>query len=211
MAERDDSETGEVTQLLRRWRAGDGEAGDHLVELLYDELRQLAGSYLRRERAGHTLAPTALVHEAYLRLAGGGSQPSIENRVHFFALTARAMRRVLVDHARHHAAARRPSPSDARPLDAAGNLEDRPDDPLEEVLAVHQALDRLREDHPRQAQVAELRYFGGLREPEIAEVLGVSVGTVSRDWRVARLLLARLLRPETASETDAKTDAEPAE
>jgi RNA polymerase sigma factor (TIGR02999 family) len=202
MAERDDSEAGEVTQLLRRWRAGDGAAGDELVELLYDELRSLAGSYLRRERKGHTLAPTALVHEAYLRLAGGADQPSIENRVHFFALTARAMRRVLVDHARHHAAARRPSPSDARSLDAAGDVEDRTDDPLEEVLAVHQALDRLREDHPRQAQVAELRYFGGLSEAEIAEVLGVSVGTVSRDWRVARLLLARLLRPEAGAETD---------
>ena len=139
--------------------------------------------------------PTALVHEAYLRLVGSDqANATIENRVHFFAVAAQAMRRVLVDYARRRAAARRPPPDERVPFDEAESSARLGRDPAAEVLAVHESLDRLREDHPRQAQVVELRYFGGLSEAEVGEVLDLSRATVSRDWRIARLLLARLLR-----------------
>lgn len=191
---------GEITRLLHRWTAGDESAADELLPKVYDELRRLAGSYLRRERPDHTLPPTGLVHEAYLRLAA--TEPaalSVANRVHFFALAARAMRRILVDHARRHAARRRIGPRERTSFEEAGAF-DRGRASFLEVLEVHDALDRLREDHPRQAELVELRYFGGLSEPEAAEVLGVSRPTVARDWRLARLLLRRLLaaRPEPA-------------
>ena len=186
---------GEVTRLLRRWSAGDAEAVDDLVPLVYGELRQLAQRYLRRERAGHTLLPTGLVHEAYLRLLGvDPARATVDNRSHFFALAAQAMRRILVEHARHHAAAKRPSPADGVPLEEGGDGDYRDLGPVHQLLAVHEALDRLREDHPRQAEVVELRYFAGLSEAEVAETLDVSRATVARDWRVARMLLGRLLR-----------------
>jgi RNA polymerase sigma factor (TIGR02999 family) len=190
---------GDVTRLLRRWKAGDREAVGELVPLVYLELRELAGRYLRRERVDHTLPPTALVHEAYMRLVGSDpSNATIANRRHFFAVAAQAMRRILVEHARRHAAARRPSPRDAVGYEEAGPADLRTPEPLHEVLVVHEALDRLRSDHPRQTQVVELRYFGGLGEEEVAEVIGVSRATVARDWRVARLLLGRFLRQEAA-------------
>jgi len=193
---------GEVTLLLRRWTAGDRAAVDDLLPLVYQELRQLARRYLRRERPDHTLPPTALVHEAYLRLIGSDlSAATVETRVHFFAVAAQAMRRILVDHARRHAAARRPSPADRTGFEERGALDRRPAEPVAEILAVHQTLDRLRQDHPRQAQVVELRYFAGLSEAEVAELLGVSRPTVARDWRVARLLLGRLLRGDGAAPT----------
>lgn len=188
---------GDVTRLLRRWTAGDRGAVEELVPLVYRDLRELADRYLRRERADHTLPPTGLVHEAYLRLVGSDpANATIENRIHFFAVAAQAMRRILVDHARRHAAARRPSPADAVPFEESGAVDRRPAEPVLEVLAVHQALDRLRADHPRQAEVVELRYFGGLGEDEVALVLDVSRATVARDWRLARLLLGRLLGAE---------------
>lgn len=187
---------GDVTRLLRRWGDGDARAIDDLLPLVYGELRQLAGSYLRRERPGHTLAPTALVHEAYLRLAGSDlAHARLEQRSHFFAVAAQAMRRILVEHARRRGAARRPSSGERVELDDRTVLDGhRPaTDPLLEVLAVHESLERLKEAHPRKAQVVELRYFGGLSESEVAELLGVSRASVARDWRVARLLLGDLL------------------
>ena len=122
----------------------------------------------------------------------------MEDRVHFFAVASRAMRRILVEHARRHAAARRPSPAGKLPLEEQGDLDRRHPDPMVEVLAVHEGLDRLRIEHPRKAGLVELRYFGGLSEPEAAEVLGVSRASVARDWRVARLLLRHLLEPRPA-------------
>lgn len=185
--------SGDITLLLQRWTAGDEGAANALLPKVYDELRRLAGRYLRRERPDHTLPPTGLVHEAYLRLLGTDpAAATIDNRVHFFAVAAKAMRRILVDHARRHAATRRLAPADKTSFEEAGAF-DRERASFLEVLEVHDALDRLREDHPRQAEVVELRYFGGLTEPEIAEVLGVSRPTVARDWRLARLLLRRLL------------------
>jgi RNA polymerase sigma factor (TIGR02999 family) len=144
------------------------------------------------------LRPTALVHEAYLRLAGSDlSRATIDNRVHFFAVAAQAMRRILVEHARRYATARRPSPVDAVPF-VESSFFDRDDDAaMFEVLAVNEALETLREAHPRQAHIVELRYFGGLEEVEVAEVMGLSRRTVARDWRVARMLLGRLLTHQT--------------
>lgn len=189
---------GDITRLLHRWSAGDPEAADALLPMVYDELRRLAGHYLRRERPDHTLPPTGLVHEAYLRLLGPApAGAALDNRAHFFAVAAKAMRRILVDHARRHAAARRLRPAKKTAFEEAGAFDRAPASAVE-VLEVHEALDRLREDHPRQAEVVELRYFGGLTEPEIAEVLGVSRPTVARDWRLARMLLRRLLTARAA-------------
>lgn len=190
---------GEVTRLLRRWSGGDQGAFDALLPVVYEELHALAGRYLRRERPDHTLPPTGLVHEAYLRLVGadpGAAQ--LESRTHFFAMAAQAMRRILIEHARRYAAARRMPPSAKQPLreDSAARGEEQP---WLDLLALNQALEQLRNDHPRQAQVVELRYFGGLSETEIAHMLDLSRAPVSRDWRVARLLLGRLLRPAVAS------------
>lgn len=173
---------GEVTQLLKSWRQGDSEAFEELLPLVYDELRRLAASYLRKERRDHTLQPTALVHEVYLRLTGGGAL-DLRDRAHFFTVAARAMRRVLVDHARRQRAGKR------RGAGRQVSLDDAPERPFEvdtDVLAVHEALELLAAIEPRHAQLVELRYFGGLSNPEAAEVLGVSVKTVERDWRIAR-------------------------
>jgi len=139
------------------------------------------------------------VHEAYLRLFGadlGGA--TVASRNHFFAMAAQAMRRILVEHARRYQAARRASPKDRVPLDEGG-VWARIEPKFEEILALDEALEKLRQDHPRQATVVEMRYFGGLSESDVAAALGVSRLTVSRDWRVARLLLSRTLAPAPAS------------
>lgn len=186
----------DITVLLARWSQGEEEVMADVLDHAYDELRALARNYLRRERAGHTFAPTALVNEAYLRILGNDLQTAtVENRRHFFALVARAMRRILVEHARRYQAARRFSPTDRVPMEDEGfwaHIESRP----EEVLALDQALERLRTCSPRQAQVVELRHFGGLTEAEVAEILEVSLPTVKRDWKVARLMLFRALRSD---------------
>lgn len=179
---------GEVTQLLERWREGQSEALDELLPLVYEELRRLAAHYLGKERRGHTLQATALVHEAYVRLLGKPLQ--VEDRSHFFAVAARAMRRVLVDHARRHQADKRIGPQDKVSLEDGPELSVQPD---VDVLALHEALERLGQVNPRQAKLVEIRYFGGLKNREAAEVLGVSLGTVERDWQVARLWLHRQL------------------
>ena len=183
----------EVTELLRAWNEGDPRAKEKLLPLVYRELRRRAAAYLRGERGGHTLVATALVHEAYLRLVD--QRAAYVNRAQFFAIAATMMRRVLADHARARAAAKRPPPE----LRIA--LEDAPlatPDPSSEVdlLALDAALDELAARDPRQARLVELRYFGGLTSEETAEALGVSLATAKREWTSARAwLYAYLTRP----------------
>ncbi len=181
--------TGEVTQLLESWRGGSEQAVDDLLPLVYGELRKLAGQYLRKERVGHTLQSTALVHEAYMRLVDQ-SHARLENRNHFFAIASQAMRRVLVDHARRHQAGKRIGAHDKVPLDKAPELAVESNS---EILAVNQALERLSKIKPEHAELVELRYFGGLTNPEAANVQGVSLATVERRWQVARIWLRRQL------------------
>lgn len=170
-------------------RRGDRSAGDRLMPLVYDELRALAADYLRNERAGHTLQPTALAHEAWVRLIGD-TRPAWQDRAHFMALAARAMRRVLVDHARKHAAAKRGGGWGRVTLhDAEAPGADR----VIDILAVDEALSQLHEMDERHARVVELRYFGGLTSAETAEVLGVARSTVAEDWKVARAWLLHAL------------------
>jgi RNA polymerase sigma factor (TIGR02999 family) len=183
-----------VTDTFLRWRSGDASALDDLLPRVYDELRALADSYMRRERAGHTLQPTALVHEAFLRMLRL-PPGSVQNRVHFFALAAQAMRRILADHARRHRAAKRGGSAVRVPLElveggapASAAGEDVAADDLDAALEDLAKLD------PRQARVVELRFFGGLSIEETAEVLAVSTATVKRDWLVARAWLHRELR-----------------
>lgn len=182
----------EVTELLRRWSRGDSGALDQIVPELYQQLRAAARKRLANERAGHSLQPTDLVHEAFLRLDGYG-RIDWQDRAHFLAVAARVMRRVLIDRARRRNAEKRGGPADAVTLTERG----APRESVEvEVLALHQCLERLAEQDPRQAEIVELRYFGGLTHEEIAGVLGVSVPTVKREWRVARLWLRRELESE---------------
>ncbi|HYX19801.1 MAG TPA: sigma-70 family RNA polymerase sigma factor [Thermoanaerobaculia bacterium] len=175
----------EVTALLREWSAGDRGALERLMPLVYGELRQLAASHLRSERGDHTLQPTALVHEAYLRLVGQRSV-SWANRAHFFGIAAQMMRRVLVDHARRRLAAKR-SPGTLR-IDLGEETAAAPDR-MPELLALDRALTELERLDPRQARVVELRFFAGLSVEETAEVAGVSTATVKREWRTARAFL----------------------
>jgi RNA polymerase sigma factor (TIGR02999 family) len=181
--------SGEVTRMLEQLRGGDPGAADRLLPLIYHDLRRAAGRALRREQPGHTLQATELVHEAYLRLAGGASGPW-ESRSHFLAIAARAMRQVLVDHARRRHAAKRGGEWERITLGNAGLAgEASPDD----LLALDAALDRLGTLEPRLRSVVEFRYFGGLTERETAEVLGVTERTVQRDWVKARAWLHKEL------------------
>ena len=179
----------DLTRLLLAWRDGEPGAIDRLAPLVYDELRRQARLQLRGERAGHTLQPTALVHEAFLRLVGQ-SRAQWQNREQFFAVASRAMRRVLVDHARARMAAKRGDGQTFVVLDEARAASAPPG---VDVLALDQALDRLAAIDPRQARVVELRYFGGLTAPETAAALDVSLATVNRDWTMARAWLFREL------------------
>ncbi len=180
---------GEVSVLLKRWGKGDEAVVDELLPLVYNELRSIAGAYLARERAGHTLQGTALVHEAYLRLSRMQSFDA-NDRSHFFAIAARTMRRILVDHARNQCADKRVGAHRKMPLDESRLLAG---DSVEQVIEVHEVLDELKARYPRQGELVELRFFGGLSEDEAAQVLGVSRSTLSRDWRFARLWLFRRL------------------
>jgi len=175
----------QVTALLERWRKGDEGALHQLVPLLYQELRRLAHYYLRSERPDHTLQSTALVHEAYLRLAGGQQVP--ENRAHFFAVASRAMRQILVDYARIRAASKR----DGGIRIDLDNVETLPVNGDAELLALDEALQKLSSLDERQARIVEMKFFGGLSAPEISETLGISRATVDRDWAVARVWLHR--------------------
>jgi len=175
-----------LTLILERAQAGDERARGEVLALVYDELRRVASGLMRRERPDHTLSPTAVVHEAVIRLLGDAVFDKVADRSYLFASAARAMREVLIDHARRRAADRHGGGMRRVPLDAV--VEYFQEQGLD-LVAVHEALDRLAERDERQAQVMTLRYFGGMTVPEVAEALGVSVVTVERDWRVARAWL----------------------
>jgi len=178
---------GVVTELLQAWDRGDLEARDRLMQVVYDELRRRAAAYLRRERAEHTLQPTALVHEAYLRLVG---QQRIvwQNRAHFFGVAAQMMRRILVDYAKGQRRRKRFGGAVRVSLDdRAGAVMPRDCD----LLALDRALEELMAVDPQQGRIVELRYFAGLSETEIAAVLGVSRSTVTREWQIAKGWLYR--------------------
>jgi RNA polymerase sigma factor (TIGR02999 family) len=182
-------EPSEVTQLLEELSKGRREVLDQLVPLVYDDLRAVARQRLAREHDVHTLQATALVHEAFGRLVD--QRASFQNRAHFFAIAARCMRRVLVDHVRQKDAAKRP------PRAAALNLDDvivLSDPAIERVIAVNEALDQLALLDARQAEVVEMRYFGGATIDEIAAALSIAPATVKRDWETAKLFLYKALR-----------------
>jgi RNA polymerase sigma-70 factor, ECF subfamily len=182
---------GRVTVLLEAMRAGDGNAENDLLPLVYQELHRLAQSYMRRERLNHTLQPTALIHEAYLRLAG--EDVDWKNREHFIGVAAHVMRRVLVDHARAHRASVRGGDRKRVDLDEGVAVSAERSD---EVLLVDGALERLAKTNLRQARVVELRYFGGLSMEEIAAVLSISLRSVKRDWSLARVWLFQEIHPQ---------------
>jgi RNA polymerase sigma factor (TIGR02999 family) len=177
----------QVTQLLVRWREGDHRAFDELMPLVYTELHRLAAHYMRGERPGHTLQTSALVNEAFLRLAGH-EDIQWQDRTHFFAVAAQAMRRILVDHARRRGNQKRGGGGHKVALDEALVVSA---ERAEEVVALDDALARLAEIAPRKSQLVELRFFGGLSIEETAEVLQVSPGTVMRDWTFAKAWLRR--------------------
>ncbi len=185
------SQSGEITKLLKQLTAGNREAESKLVPLVYEQLRRLAASYMRRERPDHTLQPTALVHEAYLKLMDQ-RRVSWQNRSHFYRLAARLMRRVLVDHAREVNASRRAKGQKVALDESLAYSKEKPS----ELLAIDEALSRLAETEPRLGQVVELRFFGGCSEEEIARILGVSARTVKRDWKLARAWLYAELNPK---------------
>ena len=184
----------DVTRLLLDWSKGDRAAHEQLLPVVYDELRRLAGAYMRRERRNHTLQPTALVHEAYLRLV---DQQRVDwrNRAQFVGLAAVMMRRILVNHARDREAAKRGGQAERVSLTLAGDVFHRPD---VDVLALHDALDRLAALDPRKSQVVELKFFGGLTTDEIAEALELSAATVEREWSFSRAWLYEAIAGEPA-------------
>jgi RNA polymerase sigma-70 factor, ECF subfamily len=181
--------SGEITQLLKGWQDGDREALDALLPVVHKELQRLAHYQLRQERPDHTLQSAALVNEAYLRLVGMNS-PHWESRSHFFAIAAQLMRQILVDYARRHRAKKRGGANGTLSLDDTGLLEPA-NGPNVDVVALDDALKTLARVDARKVQVVELRFFGGLSFEEIAEVLKISVNTVSRDWSTARAWLHR--------------------
>src|SRR5215472_8343756 len=173
-----------VRELLVRWRGGDRAALDSLIPLLYRELRKLARAYLRRERPDHTLQSAALVHEAYVRLAG--DSPNCQNRSHFFGVAARLMREILVDHARHRAAAKRGAGVSDLTLNEALSIPERQN---VDLILLDDALRRLALLDERQCRIVELRFFAGLSIEDTSEALGISAATVSREWMTARVWL----------------------
>ena len=181
---------GDVTVLLRKVRLGQTDAADDLIRVVYQELRRIAGAYMRDERPSHTLQPTALVNEAWLRLVDQ-TQVDWRDRAHFFGVAAQMMRRVLVDHARAHMTSKRGGGAEVLNLDWI-EIEASPWK-LEEILAVHEALSRLSQFDPQQAQIVEMHYFAGMTVKETAEALGVSPRTVDREWAMASAWLRREL------------------
>ena len=181
----------EVTQILHDWSGGDRAAPERLMPFVYDELRRLARAFLSRERGGHTLQPTALVHEAYVRLVDQ-TRVDWQNRAHFYGIAASMMRRVLIDHARAHITGKRGGAAIHLSLDDVQL-------PIEQraagLLALDEALERLAAMDERKCRVVEMRFFGGMTDEEIAESLGVTTRTVLRDWKKARLWLYRELSP----------------
>jgi RNA polymerase sigma-70 factor, ECF subfamily len=191
MTEAAKQNTGELTQLLIAWSKGDARALEQLTPLVYAELRKLAHSYMNRERAGHTLQTTALVHEAFLRLLGN-PQEGWQNRAHFYAIAAQMMRRILVDYARANLRAKRGGATTRIVLEELDVPVTEPAFDVD-VLALDAALEKLAEFDPRRSRVVELRFFGGLSVEETAQVLQVAPDTIVRDWRVAKAWLFRYL------------------
>ena len=183
------SATPPVTQLLLAWNQGDKAALDQLIPVIYDELHRLARHYMHREHAGHQLQTTALIHETYLKLIDV-RQVEWQNRAHFFAIAARLMRQVLVDFARQQHYQKRGGGEIQVPLEDAPTVGYQTN---EDVVALDEALHKLAEQDERKSQVVEMRFFGGLTEEEIAEVLHVSTDTVRRDWRLAKAWLFKYL------------------
>jgi RNA polymerase sigma factor (TIGR02999 family) len=179
------AESAEITRLLRELQTGNRSAESTLMEAVYPDLKRIAAGYLRSERRGHTLQPTALVHEAWLQLLGQ-TERDWTNRSHFFAIASKLMRRIMVDYARKKKARKRGGGLQRVELTDALAISD---DGLEQILLIDAALKRLAAWDPRQCRVVELRYFGGLSEEEVAQVLGVASRTVKRDWTVARAWL----------------------
>ncbi len=183
---------GQVTQLLKAMRSGDPQAAQDLLPLVYAELHRLAKSYMRRERPDHTLQATALINEAYLRLAG--EEIDWKNRAHFIGLSAQVMRRVLIDYARAHNAEQRGG--GLQRVEMQDELAISPDK-LDQVQQIDHLLKKLEKENPRQAKVVELRYFGGLNFEEIGELLKLTSRTVKTDWALARIWLHDQLQPGT--------------
>jgi len=184
----------DLTRILDRAREGDAAAAGELYPLVYDELRSLAARKMAGEGSGNTLQPTALVHEAWLRL-GADAQPAWQNRAHFFGAAAEAMRRILVENARRRGRQKRGGGLEHQPLEETGFQV--PAEPAnDELLAVHEVLDRLATEEPGAADVVKLRYFVGLPLPEVAEVLHMSPRTASRLWAYARVRLKEMIQSE---------------
>jgi len=186
------SQPGEVTALLAAWRGGDAGALDKLIPIVYDDLRRVAGRYMQSEESGHTLQTTALVHEAYLRLIREQDR-TWESRAHFFAVAAQIMRNLLVDHARMATRAKRGGEATELSLEEAPQLSSA--EPAV-MLALDEALQRLTEIDPRAGRIVELRYFVGLTNDEVANVIGISEKTVIRDWNTAKVWLRAELRSQ---------------
>lgn len=200
-----DTNLANVTLLLQRSRQGDHQAMEELMPIIYAALRQLASHHLQRERGNHTLQPTALLHEAWLRLFNAHSQSEWKDRAHFFAVASHQMRQILVDHARAKRAAKR----NGQQIELTEDLIVQLPHSIE-LLALDEALNRLAADLPRAAQVVELRYFGGLTEEEAAEVLGISLSTIKRDWTFAQRWLFKELKsalPNSQEERDETSTA----
>ncbi len=193
---------GDVTRLLRASSSGDPADAERLMLAIYDDLKRLAASQLRNERPGHTLHPTALVHEAYLRLV---NQRSAEwnDRLHFFSIAARVIRRVLLDHARERQALKRGGHRQRISIDDQAVAAPQKD---LDLVALGEALDELAQINERQAQIVELRFFGGLSIPEVAAALSIGARSVDRDWQVARAWLFHRLSEADPQETDAVGD-----
>ncbi len=192
---------GEITELLHAWGDGDEAAGNELMELVYTELRQIAAGHLAAEGREHTLQPTALVHEAYLRLSPA-RQLDWQNRKHFYALASRMVRRILVDYARQGRTLKRGGPVRVIPLE---DVDEMTSYQPRMLLDLHNALNRLKDIDPEQSSIVEYRFFGGLTVDEIAEVVGCSSATVARRWRIARAWLYRELKSPPAQGQEASS------
>jgi RNA polymerase sigma-70 factor, ECF subfamily len=184
-----DNPDSEVTQLLNQWRQGDPQALPQLMPLIYNELRRIARRHWSGQQPGHTLQPTALIHEAYLKIAGSPGEKPFERRTQFFALASTAMRQILVNHAEANLAEKRGGDQDRVPLEADLSVERQ----SRQVCALHDALAALEKLDPRKSRMVEMRYFGGLNTDEIAQLLEISPKTVARDWEFSRAWLLRQL------------------
>ena len=190
-----DEQVHDVTLILNEWRGGDKSAADRLFPLVYDELKRSARHYLARERADHTLQPTALVHEAYLKMVDQ-TVLAAENRSHFFGIASRVMRQILVDHARRHKAEKRGGAAERFAIE---DIDILPDQSAADLLELDEALQKLESLDKRKCQVVDMRFFGGLKEDEIAAVLGVTEKTIRRDWQFSKLWLFRELSQSISS------------